>query len=384
MNSFELNVLDAHENIEIRVYNAGLKTGRIDKRVKKLAKNHNRILRRMHNKVLVVDGEVALTGGRNVCDEYFDYSRKYNFRDRDILFFGKAAKQALSSFNGFWEDSLTVTVESLSGKGKQKFSLGVLFGGLKKILHDTSEYAKEIRKHVQEFPSEIEKAKKEELFLVLDEVSFISDVPGKNENKPHRKGGRTTDTIVALIRSAKRTLDIQSPYFITTDEMKQLLKETVARGVKVRVVTNSLASTDNHEAFSGYQRDRKGNLGTGVELYEFRPDPAVRFTLSIPDVQAKEQYKAVYGLHAKSMVVDGRVSVVGSYNLDPRSANLNTECIVVIRSDEAAKNLSRFIDEDYRPQNAWHITKDYNPDKEASLKKRIIAFSRRVIPKKVL
>jgi putative cardiolipin synthase len=384
MNSYELKVLDAHPNIEIRVYNAGIKIGRIDKRLKNTLSNRNRILRRMHNKVMYIDGQAAITGGRNISDEYFDYSGRYNFRDRDILVFGKATTQFHESFNEFWKDSLTVTAESLVGKGEKGFTLGALFGKMKKILNDTSEAAPHLRKHILDFPGEIATAKQEGKLLVLDNVTFISDVPGKNEQKPDRKGGRTTDTIVSLIKSAKHTIDIQSPYFITTDEMKKLLHETVARGVKVRVVTNSLASTDNHEAFSGYQRERQKNLCTGVEIYEFRPDPAVRFTISVPDVQSKLHYKAVYGLHSKAMIIDGEITLIGSYNLDPRSANLNTECIVVTRSKEAAKNLSVFVEEEYKPQNAWLITKDFNPDKEASFKKRVKAFTRRVIPKRML
>ncbi|MES2681113.1 MAG: phospholipase D family protein [Bacteroidota bacterium] len=384
MNAYEVRVLDKHENIEIRVYNAGLKVGRIDKRLTKLAANSNRLLRRMHNKTMVVDEQVTIAGGRNVSNEYFDFGKKYNFRDRDVMLFGKASVSAEKSFNLFWGDKLTVTVEELVGNIKGPFDIRELFDKVKKLFNDTLAYGPSIRAHINAFPAEIANARRDGRFLLLEAVSFVSDVPGKNEEKKERTGGATTDTIIALIRSARHTVDIQSPYFITNDETKKLLRETVDRGLKVRIITNSLGSTDNYEAFSGYQRDRKGNLATGVELHEFRPNAAVRFDLMIPDVQAKNQHRSVYGLHSKTMIIDEYISVIGSYNLDPRSANLNTECIVIIRSKEAAKNLARYVEEEFLPRNSWLTTSDFNPDSEASWKKRFKAFSRRIFPKKLL
>jgi cardiolipin synthase C len=384
MNAYEIKVLDAHENIEIRVYNAGLKLGRADRKLKQLYDNRNRLLRRMHNKTMVIDGQAAITGGRNVSDEYFDFDGRYNFRDRDVLLLGEAVATAGESFRLFWDDRRTVSVEQLYGKSRKPFDFRELFDKLNSKVNDTTAYGPAIREHISSFPAKIAKARRSGGFFMVDAVSFVSDVPGKNEDKKERLGGICTDTIIALIRSARHTLDIQSPYLITTDEVKQLLRETVQRGVKVRILTNSLASTDNLEAFSGYQRDRKGNLATGVEIYEFRPDPAVRFSLSIPDLQSELHYKPVYGLHSKTMIVDGRTSVIGSYNLDPRSANYNTECVAVIRSESVAKNLALYLEEEFLPRNAWRITPAFNPDKEASLRKRFKAFTRRVLPKKLL
>jgi phosphatidylserine/phosphatidylglycerophosphate/cardiolipin synthase-like enzyme len=150
------------------------------------------------------------------------------------------------------------------------------------------------------------------------------------------------------------------------------------------VLTNSLASIDNNVAFSPYKRDRKKNLETGVELYEFRPDAAVRFSIMSPERQAELHYEPVLGLHSKSIVIDGHTTVIGSYNLEPRSTNLNTECIAVIRSEEISRRLLKFMEEEFLPANSWQISKDYNPDKKASLKKRLRVLIGNIVPKKWL
>ena len=383
MNPHAVQVLDAHENIEVRVYNAGLRLGLPLRRLKKLAENHHRILRRMHNKTLNIDECVAITGGRNISAEYFDFDKRYNFRDRDVVLMGKTAGDVKNSFDQFWNDELTVKYSDLSGREKP-FTEQSLFEDLRGEAKDTSIYLPKIRERVRAFPDHFTALKSNGQFSMVNHVSFVSDKPGKNEDRKHWKGGICNDSIISLITQSKHTLDIQSPYFITTDSGKKMLRDAVLRGVKVRILTNSLASTDNHEAFSGYQRERKKNLATGVEIYEFKPDAAVRYKLMIPDVQAPLNYKPVYGLHSKTMIIDGKIAVIGSYNLDPRSANLNTECVAVIRSEEVVHELAKYIEEEFQSQNAWRTTRECNPDQKASLKKRIKVFSRRVIPKRLL
>jgi cardiolipin synthase C len=383
MNEYEVKVLDAHENIEIRVYNAGLKVGRADKRLKKLIANRNRLLYRMHNKTLVVDREAAMTGGRNISDEYFDVDDKFNFRDRDVLLLGQAAAAAGGSFDAFWNDGLSVPVEKLTAK-KKAYDPRQLFDKMNKLLNDTSTYGPLFRNYVNAFLREIERARRDGRFMTLARVTFVSDPPGKNEERPDRKGSVTTDTIMALIRSARHTVDIQTPYFITLDEGKRLLSETVARGVRVRILSNSLASIDNVEAFDAYQRDRKEHLATGIEMYEYRPDPSTRFDLTIPETQGKLQYKPVFGLHSKTLIVDGRVTVIGSYNFDPMSANRNTECIAVIRSKDYAEEMSKVVEEEFHPGNSWRVTDNFNPDKEAPVLKRIKSATKRIYPKSLL
>ena len=163
-----------------------------------------------------------------------------------------------------------------------------------------------------------------------------------------------------------------------------LFADAVKRGVNIKILTNSLASTDNLEAFSGYQRDRKEFLETGVDIYEFKPDAAVRFKIMTGALQMKMNHTPVFGLHAKSMVIDGKITVIGTFNLDPRSANLNTECVTIIHSKEITQDVQQKIEEELKPENAWHTTLNYNPDAQSSLKKNLKVKMMKLIPKGIL
>jgi cardiolipin synthase C len=385
LNAREIKILDRHRNIEVRVYNAGAKLGRADKKVKYLAKNHRRLMRRMHNKTMTIDGVASIIGGRNISDEYFDFDHKYNFRDRDVLMLGAVARQVRKSFSDFWESPLTVTCEELVGKTDKAFTVDALFAKLREFRKDTAAVSGRLRQKVDSFPVLFGTLAAAGDFHWISSLSFISDVPGKNEERADRKGGLCDDSITSLIRNANMSIDIHTPYFITTEETRKLLTDAVQRGVRVRVLTNSLASIDNDVAFSPYKRDRKKNLKTGIALYEFRPDPAVRFRMMTPDVQACLHYEPLMGLHTKCIVVDGQTAVVGSFNpLEPRSANLNTECIVVVRSKEMSHRLSKLMADEFLPENAWRITEEFNPDRKASLKKRLKVMIGHLVPKKLL
>jgi phosphatidylserine/phosphatidylglycerophosphate/cardiolipin synthase-like enzyme len=381
MYSHEIETLNSHANIEVRIYNAGLMLGRADRRIYRLFKNINRLLRRMHNKTFTVDGQVCITGGRNIADEYFDYDKHYNFRDRDVLLIGEAVSGVKSSFDKFWNDELTVPYAELSGKKHRQYSKRV--ERLHKDAAESKEFAQATRDRIGSFPEMLRSAEQEGYLVWVPQVSFVSDIPGKNEDRG-RKGGVCLDSMRALLKSAKTSLDIQSPYFIVTDESLKLLRELTARGVKIRLLTNSLASTDNCESFSAYRRDRQKIMDVGVEVYEFKPDAEVRYKLMLPEVQKKINYKPVFGFHSKTIVIDGDVTVIGSYNFDPRSANYNTECFAIMRSEEVAENVLHFMEEEFQPGNAWQISKGFNPDKKAKMKKRIKARLGRLFPKKLL
>jgi cardiolipin synthase C len=219
----------------------------------------------------------------------------------------------------------------------------------------------------------------------LDSVYFVSDIPGKNDGTKGLSGrGICTDTLISLIKQAKKSIDIQSPYLITSKLGKDLFRNAVKSGVKIRILTNSLLSTDNLEAFSGYQRDRKKLLETGIRIYEFRPDAAERYKVMTGSLQAEINYAPIFGLHAKSMVIDGKITVIGTFNLDPRSANLNSECIVVIHSEKITSGVLKGIEEEFKPENSWETTFQSNPDSKAGLKKRVKTWTRKVVPKEIL
>jgi putative cardiolipin synthase len=381
----EILTLDSHENIDIKIYNPGVNLGKnIYQKLKKFAFDFQGANQRMHNKTFIVDGEVTITGGRNIADEYFDYDHEYNFRDRDVLLMGTVNKAIEKSFEDFWNSELSVPVTSLVSEEEASFTDTTRFDRLHQYACNPENFWPQVRDRIQNLHATFEDFRTSENLVWLNDVQFVSDVPGKNSSGTLSGGGVCTDTLMNLIKRAKTSIDIQSPYLITTKEGRKLFSDAVKRGVKIRILTNSMASTDNMEAFSGYQRDREALLKTGVKIYEFKPDAKERFEVMTGALQEKINYTPIFGLHAKSMVVDGNVTVIGTFNLDPRSANLNTECVTIIRSQKITAGVMKGMETEFQSENSWETTTDFNPDSESSRMKRAKTWTRKVVPKEIL
>ncbi len=382
----EILTLDSHENIEIRIYNPGINLGKnIFNKIGKFTTDFRSANQRMHNKTFIVDQKVVITGGRNIADEYFDYDHEYNFRDRDVLLIGKTVTDVQHSFESFWTNTLSVPITKLVKEEDVTYTDTNRFERLHQYACNPDNFWPQVRERISNLTETFHVMKDSGRLKWIEHVQFVSDVPGKNDGKNGLGGGGVcTDSLISLIKRATTSIDIQSPYLITTEVARTLFKDAVDRGVHIRILTNSLASTDNLEAFNGYQRDRKKLLATGVEIYEFRPDAAVRYQIMTGVLQEKMQYTPIFGLHAKSMVIDGNVAVIGTFNLDPRSANLNTECVTVIYSEAIARGVQVGMEVEFKPENAWHTTSDFNPDSEAGIKKQVKTWTRKVVPKEIL
>ncbi len=381
----EILTLDSHKNISIKIYNPGANVGKnIYQKVKKLTTDFSGFNQRMHNKTFTVDGKVAITGGRNMADEYFDYDHEYNFRDRDVLLLGKTVSYIRKSFDEFWNDSRSIPVTSLVASTNIDSANVNRYSRLHQYACNPENFWPQVRERIKQLPDAFRQIQKTGELVWLDSVNFVSDKPGKNNKQNLTGGGITTDSLIQLIRRAKHSIEIQSPYLITTEVGQKLFKEAINRGVKIRILTNSLSSTDNLEAFSGYQRDRKKLLEAGVRIFEFKPDAKERYRIMTGELQQAMNFTPIFGLHAKSMVVDKEITVIGTFNLDPRSANLNTECFAVIRSKQIASSVLKGMEEEFKPENSWETTLQFNPDEAAGIKKRVKTFTKKVIPKKIL
>ncbi|MBC8090256.1 MAG: phospholipase D family protein [Phycisphaerae bacterium] len=381
-----LLALDAHPNLEIRLYNPSTNIGKkLPAKILNLTTDFRGFNQRMHNKTFIVDGQAVITGGRNIADEYFDYDHAYNFRDRDVLLLGGASVEVQRSFDLFWEDALSAPIASLVQPTVTAPDTATVYRYLHNYACDPANFWPQVRERIKSVPVAFDHIRESGALVWSDSVTFVTDAPGKNAGTDGLGGGgASTDELIRLIKGAQKSVTIQSPYLVTTGLSQGLFREVIARGVRVRILTNSLASTDNLEAFSGYQRERNALLAIGVEIYEFKPDAAVRRQVMTGALQTTIDYAPTFGLHAKSMVVDDNVAVIGTFNLDPRSANLNTECIVVARDARVAGDLARAMDADMRPENAWHTTAEFNPDGSVGIGKRIKVWFRRVVPKAVL
>lgn len=370
-----LLALAEHPNISIEIYNPKHSVGTpFHTRLINMFTNFRGFNQRMHDKVMLVDGVVAITGGRNMEDKYFDYSHEYVYRDRDVLLLGKAAGEIGKSFKRFWNADITVPTQELyDGLGIIQKHVEVDHPTIHKIYQDLHQYAQnpvnfepEVQQALGDLPKQFNEL---EQSLVWCDVQVINDIPGKNNNKFLLGGGsRTATELAKLIGYASKQVIIQSPYLILTREAKSLFKALIRRGVSIRIHTNSLASSDNMQAFSGYQKQRRMLIDMGVEIYEFKPDAANQATLMRRFHQVKEDVPT-FSLHAKTVVVDSKRLFIGTFNLDPRSINLNTETGVIIENEKLAKQVETAINQDMQPENSWSV-RDESPDKHSSLYKR--------------
>ena len=382
----DILIMNSHKNISIKIYNPGINLGKnLFQKIKKLTTDFRSANQRMHNKTFTVDNKIAITGGRNIADEYFDYDREFNFRDRDVLLLGKETKAINRSFNEFWNSPLSVDASEVITQTPDNIDDSLRFENLYLYACNPENFWPQARKKVENYPNTFLNLLTNNDILWLDNISFISDTPGKNDGSQGLKGGGiTTDTLIEIVNSAEKSIDIQTPYLITTAESRLLFQNVIERGVKINILTNSLASTDNVEAFSAYQKDREKLLSTGVNIYEFRPDAEERKNILTSDLQDSINYQSTFGLHAKTMVIDNKTTVIGTFNLDPRSTNLNTECITIISSPNIASSVLVGMHEEYKTQNSWKVTADFNPDEYVDKVKRIKTWTRKILPKDIL
>ena len=367
-----LLVLSAHENVHIRIYNPNLSVGvGFWERMGNALTEFRAVNQRMHDKTAIFDNAAGVTGGRNMADEYFDFDHEYNFRDRDVLLLGTAVQEMTENFEEFWNSEFAHPVETILESERETITRPEV-EQYSRALHayaaDPKHFEPQIREAIatidQRFPALLSA-------MSWEDARFISDSPGKNAGDSGLGGGgESTRLLVDAVRNAKSSVLIQSPYLIMPDGGIELFQELAERGVRIRISTNSLASTDNLPAFSGYYGQREDLLEAGVELYEFKPHPALKDQL-IERYPRIAKNDPIFALHAKSMVIDDRTVFIGTFNLDPRSANLNTEVGLLADSTELARQLTESIERDIDPANSWQTTLEFNPDSEVGRGKRL-------------
>ena len=381
-----LLALEQHDNVEIKIYNPNINTGKkLGNKILNVITDFHGINQRMHNKTFIVDGRYVITGGRNIADEYFDYDHAYNFRDRDVLLLGGVSSEVQKSFEEYWQDDLSVTVSDLISFSDSEYDYTAVHNYVRDYACNPDNFWPQIREEIDNLPKYFDAILHSDRVQWVTDIEFISDIPGKNAADTFLGGGgKTTSALLELLEKAEKEIYIQSPYLVTSEPARAAFKKVVDRGVTVHILTNSLSCTDNLEAFSGYVRDRKELLETGVQIYEFRADAEIRKQLLQSALQKNLGYQPTFAIHAKSMVIDDKTTVIGTFNLDPRSAHLNTECITIINSSAITSQVKAGMIAEQLPENAWRTTPDYNPDKEAGLSKRMKVKLRRLIPSSIL
>jgi putative cardiolipin synthase len=333
--------LDAHPNIVVRLFNPSRnREGPLRRGIEMVLRAFS-ITRRMHNKAWLADGRLAVVGGRNVGDAYFDAAEKSNFRDLDLVLVGPAVRQAEAVFDAFWNSSAVVPISAL-GKASAD-GLAKLRASLESGMSD--ELARPYLKRVAEDGTVMELLAGDWRLHWTEEAEILSDPPAKVRREKEKSW--IINAIRRLIGSAQADLEIVSPYFIPGSRGTGMLSGLAKRGVRVSVLTNSLAATDVsavHGAYAGY---RRALLEAGVKLFELKPYDR--------QVGASLFGSSSASLHTKAFVVDGRLGFVGSMNFDPRSIFLNSEMGVVFEHRELAAELRAIFADETSPQKSYRL-----------------------------
>ena len=325
--------LDAHPNIEVRLYNPLVQRGA---RALNFLTDFTRVNRRMHNKSFTVDNQVSVVGGRNIANEYFGAGSGVVYADLDVIAVGAAVREVSKEFDLYWNSPSAypaasfVDTSGLDGAADLKARFASTRADPESVAF----------LEAARTTSLVRDLLGRQLALEWTLAEAVYDDPAKTLDTTARTDVLLFPELVRTIGRPEKSFDLVSPYFVPGDEGTVGLVALAGKGVNVRVLTNSLASSEANVVFAGYAKRREDLLRAGIQLYEMK-------TTAAPEEREK---KVKFGssssaaLHAKTFAVDRRRVFVGSFNFDPRSARLNTEMGLVIDSPALAQQLAERFD----------------------------------------
>ena len=365
-------------NIEIKLYRPmakRLKPSLPRKIVNFLTPNGTH--QRMHNKLMLVDGKIGITGGRNIGDNYFDYSTKYNFKDREILLAGPAVADMKASFEAYWSFKHSHLSSELIDVAR-KMRNGTLepnaivddfdlpyFRSLNRLASDRGYIAKAFVGPSQP----------------VDQLQFVADKPGKKTRSYYfsrRGGGALTAAMRSHFLQSDDRILIQSPYVILNRRARRMMKRAKkhAPDLQVSVSTNSFGAADHLETYSANYRLRtKVIRGLGYEIYEYKPYPEDLYVflndfddLKLRAKEAGLGREPYLSIHGKTFTFDGKTAFIGTFNLDPRSFYINGECGVFVKDENFARQVEQLVLRDMSPANSWVIARKERPLSKVNLR----------------
>lgn len=349
----------------------------------------DRIQKRMHNKLFIADNAWGITGGRNLGDAYFGGDGESAFVDLDVLAAGGIVQQMSASFDRYWNDQLAYPVQTLLSKQdldrlqkEPKREPGEAAPpprtGMQKTVAQQQQQPQagsQPKVSTQPGPTVLPNAQPtsspqqgrpldlQQVPLTWAPAALLADQPGKVApgDDEVQAGETVVDGLLQLMGQTQREVLIISPYFVPGAQMMQVFGELRRRGVAVRVLTNSLASNDAPAAHAGYRHYRTELLRMGVELHEMRSDPATAgLQTNAPPAGHGDQGAARFGsgsgpggsksgtsrasLHSKAVIIDRKLAVIGSMNLDLRSQQKNSEVALLIRSQALSEQAAKLIE----------------------------------------
>jgi putative cardiolipin synthase len=336
-------LLDTHPNFELRVFNPMANRG-IARNLNYLA-NKRFLNHRMHNKIFLADNAVAVLGGRNIGNDYFGIDTKANFFDLDVLTVGHGAREAGAAFDEYWNSRYAVPI---------------------KVLHHKTYTAQDLDEARKRLESSLLQLDVLPYTLAVERSETLESLKGWREqliwteahvvvDRLERFEGQGESAIIEFMADGIANIDsefvAQSAYLIPSKAGIANIKVQVDRGVRVRLLTNSLMSNNHITAHSGYMKYRKDMLEAGAELHELRADAALRAHFKANE----DDHEVPAGIHTKAFVIDGEQALIGSFNLDPRSRDLNSEIGLVVSNVEFARQVLDDMERDFDPENSYRL-----------------------------
>lgn len=308
--------------------------------------------RRMHNKMLAVDGQAAIVGGRNLSDAYYEARPGVIFMDLDLWVVGPIMQDLGRSFDEYWKSPWATPVDRFTILPRGEAALKKLRRRL-----EAHEKAAEQTQYMANLKNSdlLHRLERGKLELIWAQAELAYD-------SPQKVNGKTTSQHVGpqihdLSNAAIKEVVFVTPYFIPERDGMKLIADLRRRGVRVRVLTNSLMATDIVSAYVAFARYRRELLDMGVEIHELKPTAAFEAS------QARRMFgsKSISSLHAKSYIFDGEVVLLGSFNLDPRSKRLNTEMGLIVNSPELVRQIGELVQEGMKPRNSYRVVLEKPP-----------------------
>ncbi len=380
----------AHVNFELRVYNPTFHKARtppLDFAAGILC-CFFQFNQRMHNKLFLVDNRIGIAGGRNYEDRYFDWDDDFDYRDRDVLVAGLAAAHMGASFERFWNDHRSVPLSRL-----RDVSSRILADGLNAKPYALHTYHDPVRVAAlsrRADDADFIRTHFAERAFRVGEVEYFSDAPDKYDEPEQPRDDELSRHILELFQRARTEIVMQTPYLVLSRTARRVFAEQHRSKPDLRIIvsTNSLAATDAFYVYALSYKYKKRYLKLGFQIHEFKPFPADAADLienypSLGDGDGEalryrkygrtplKQHGVRVGLHAKSMVIDGAIALIGSHNFDPRSDHYNTESGFIIYDRAFAQALRASILRDCAPGNAWTIARRQGKTWLSRLNRRI-------------
>jgi putative cardiolipin synthase len=371
--------IDQHQNVEVRVFNAttwrahGLLGFGIEFALGGWHLNH-----RMHNKAWIADGKAAVIGGRNISDRYFEASGHSNFRDLDVVLLGEPVRGAGRMFETFWKHRVVLSVQVFLRYRRRRLRRRLADFRARLDTDCEAPDALTFRNALAAACAVPERLADGLVFDPVETAEIVADGPDKANDR--RASMVVADRLLLEMAGAREAVILISPYFVPGQDGTRLLCQLLERGVSVRIVTNSLAANDVTAVHAGYARYRARLLAAGAVIHELRSTTRER---------SRAFVSSGASLHTKAMVVDGRIAFVGSFNLDHRSAKLNTEMGVLVRDESFARAVAAQYERLIEPAIAWRVglddgrlawtgevdgaTRVLDHEPEATLRQRLVA-----------